>query len=137
MKAYIDTNIILDVLFKRPGSYEAGVAILKLAENQQLQLLIHEAGIFQIIYFVQKELDLKASKALLANLLSSLNVVSGNKKIFLNALSSEFKDLEDAYHYFTANEHKCEVIITNNSKDFRTSTIPVMTAAHFLKHIAK
>ena len=42
-------------------------------------------------------------------------------------------DLEDGIQYYVAMENYADVIITRNKKDFKLSTIPVMTAEEYLK----
>ena len=42
-----------------------------------------------------------------------------DKKILELALSSDFKDFEDAIRYYTALENKLEIIITRNKKTLK------------------
>jgi hypothetical protein len=49
------------------------------------------------------------------------------------ALSSDFKDFEDALQHYSAIEVKSDLIITNNIKDYKTSLIPVMTPKQFVQ----
>jgi predicted nucleic acid-binding protein len=50
-------------------------------------------------------------------------------------LNSDFKDFEDAVQYYSAIKAGCKVIITRNGKDFKKSTIPIMTANEYLNSI--
>ncbi|MDR0725939.1 MAG: PIN domain-containing protein, partial [Prevotellaceae bacterium] len=56
-----------------------------------------------------------------------------NSDVVEKALNSNFKDFEDALQYFCALQSNCEVILTRNSKDFKLSPIPIMTANEFLE----
>lgn len=47
-------------------------------------------------------------------------------------LSSGWKDYEDATQYRSAIDEHADCIVTRNKKDFKASTIPVMTATEFL-----
>ena len=40
--------------------------------------------------------------------------------------------IEDATQYYCALDNNCDVILTNNTKDFNLSSLPVMTADEFL-----
>jgi len=54
----------------------------------------------------------------------------------LNALNSDFKDLEDALQNFSQiSEHNIDIIITRNMKEFKTSKLSVMTPETFLKNL--
>ena len=58
-----------------------------------------------------------------------------NEQTIEKGLNSSIKDFEDALQYFSATESECELIITRNGKDFKKSTLPVMTADEFLKSL--
>jgi predicted nucleic acid-binding protein len=58
-----------------------------------------------------------------------------NEETIDKALNSNFKDFEDAVQYYTALQTNCSIIITRNGKDFKNSTIPIMTAEEYLSSI--
>lgn len=53
------------------------------------------------------------------------------------AISSDFKDFEDAIQYFSALATNCDLIITRNEKDFKNALIPVMNAESYLQTLLK
>jgi hypothetical protein len=56
--------------------------------------------------------------------------------IVRNALQSGFSDFEDGLQYFCALDNKhIDAIITRNVKDYKNSTLPVLTPGDFLKTI--
>jgi len=55
-----------------------------------------------------------------------------NDKIIALSLDSDFKDFEDAIQYYCALESDLRLIITRNQKDFKLSTIPVLSAKEYL-----
>ncbi|KKK81964.1 hypothetical protein LCGC14_2808120 [marine sediment metagenome] len=61
-----------------------------------------------------------------------------DEEIVLHALNSGFKDFEDALqNYAAVNTNEIDVILTRNVRDFRKSTIAVMTPESFLDQINK
>ena len=60
-------------------------------------------------------------------------ILSCDDKIIELGLNSDFTDFEDSVQYFTAVEHNLDVIITRNTKDFKDSKIPVLTAEEYIK----
>ena len=50
-------------------------------------------------------------------------------------LSSGWKDYEDATQHRSAIDEQADCIVTRNKKDFKASTIPVLTAAEFFDRI--
>ncbi len=49
------------------------------------------------------------------------------------ALKSGIDDFEDAVQYYAAKSAHVDFIITRNIKDYKESTIPVLTAEQFLR----
>ena len=64
-------------------------------------------------------------------------VVGVDEVIIEKGLSSTFTDFEDALQYYCALEGDCQVIITRNAKDFKASTLPVMTPTEYLTSVGK
>ena len=53
-------------------------------------------------------------------------------KILELALASDFKDFEDAIQYYTALENDIDIFLTRNKKDFRNTTLPILTAKEYV-----
>jgi predicted nucleic acid-binding protein len=64
-----------------------------------------------------------------------VSILAVNDKTIELALSSEFKDFEDAIQYYTAIENKIEILLTRNLKDFRKAEISVLTAEQYLNSL--
>jgi hypothetical protein len=63
-----------------------------------------------------------------------LGILKVDDDIIKSALASDFKDFEDAIQYYTAQEYKrIDIIITRNIKDYKNSSLPVMTPETFMK----
>jgi len=61
-------------------------------------------------------------------------IVGTTKKEIIQALKNNFTDYEDSVQYSSALTIKdLDVIITRNIKDYRNSSIAVMTPLNFLK----
>ena len=70
----------------------------------------------------------------LEQILAQLEIVELNKQDFLSALQLPFRDLEDAYQYIAATKViGVDCIVTQNLRDFKHSTIPVMKAGDVLR----
>ena len=67
-----------------------------------------------------------------------LQSLAREKKEIIQALKNDFTDFEDSVQYSSALTIKdLDVIITRNTKDYRNSSIAVMTPLNFLKMIEK
>lgn len=64
------------------------------------------------------------------------DTVDVSKEVISKALKSEFKDFEDAIQYHCAKTiKKIDCIVTRDTKDFKTSTIPILTPQEALTMI--
>ena len=69
-------------------------------------------------------------------LLKIIDVIITDKKAVEDALDSEFKDFEDALQNFSAqNTNEIKIIITRNTKDYKTSKLSIMNPETYLKTI--
>jgi predicted nucleic acid-binding protein len=70
-------------------------------------------------------------------LMNEVNILSCERSDIEDALNSSFADFEDAIQHSVAKRYNCDVFITRNTKDYKHSAIPVMTAEQFLRTIYK
>jgi hypothetical protein len=67
-------------------------------------------------------------------LVSITEILVINKDSILQALNSDFKDFEDALQNYSAELYKeIDIIITRNTKDYKNSSLGVMTPDNYLK----
>ena len=129
-KIFVDTNIVLDLLQKREGFYEAAQQLFTLADNKQVELYISALTIANIHYILFKHLKMEARKVL-SIFKGLVEVLPINDHIISLSLVSDFPDFEDAIQYYTAIKNGIALIITRNKKDFNQSNIPVLTATEY------
>ena len=133
-KVLVDTDVILDFFFDRKPFSEDASQILSWCETGKINGFVTPVMISNS-YYILRKLD-KHEKIIenLKMLMSIVDIAIIDKKTVLNALNSEFKDFEDALQNFSAiNESDIQVIITRNIKDYKTSSLAVMTPENYLK----
>jgi len=70
----------------------------------------------------------------LKQLLTITDVLMMDKSVIISALSSKFKDFEDALqNYAASNAGNIDAILTRNIKDFKNSDLGVFTPEDYLK----
>ena len=62
-----------------------------------------------------------------------INILSVTENQIDKALSSKFKDFEDAIQYFASSNNEIGHIITRNKADYKQSKFSVCTPTKFLK----
>ena len=131
----IDTNIIVDLLSKRKNFYQEAQELFTLADEQEVKLYISSLTFANIHYLLSKELNSNEARKVLIKFKLLVSILPLDDKILELALSSDFNDYEDGIQYYTALENKLNIIITRNKKDFKTSTLPVLTAREYLNRL--
>ena len=135
MKVLIDTNIILDVLCKRPAFYEDSAKIFKLCEVKKISGVISALSIPNIMYILRKELDADKTRETLDNLMLIFSVADLKADDLKKAADMRFKDYEDAIQSACATRIKANYIVTRNIKDFSESKVTAIKPAELLDRI--
>jgi hypothetical protein len=135
MKVLIDTNIILDVLCKRPDFYEDSAKIFKLCEVKKISGVISALSIPNIMYILRKELDADKTREILDSLMLIFSVADLKADDLKKAADMRFKDYEDAIQSACAARIKANYIVTRNIKDFSESKVTAIKPAELLDRI--
>ena len=135
MKVLIDTNIILDVLCKRPGVYEDSARIFKLCEIRKITGVISALSVPNIAYILRKELDAEKTKEVIDNLMLIFSVADLKADDLKKAADMKFKDFEDAIQSACASRIKANYIVTRNIKDFAESKVTAIKPTELLDRI--
>ena len=131
MRAYIDADVILDVLLGREDFVKESSIVLNLCENRTI--IGHTTTLaLANIYYIFRKIDNKKAKNGIKKLRIILKVLPITDNEFGLALDSKFKDFEDAVQNFAAEKGDCELIITRNVKDFKQSRIKAITPKELL-----
>lgn len=132
----IDTDVILDFFFDRQPFAEYAYQVIGLCEEKKIKGFITPV-IYSNVYYLLRQ-TARHDKVIgnLKELLMLTEVLVMDKEVVSNALNSGFKDFEDALQHFSAMKHsKIDVILTRNLKDFRNSTIGVLTPKAYIEAI--
>jgi len=87
-----------------------------------------------LYYVLSKYASHKKVITMLKELSELAGILKVDDDIIKSSLASDFKDFEDAIQYYTAQGYKrIDVIITRNIRDYKKSSLPVMTPETFLK----
>lgn len=135
-KLFVDTNIVIDLLSRREPFFEESALLFSLADKKQIELTVSSLTIANTSYSLLRQMNPNKAKSILRKLRLIVNILPLDDKIIGLALNDEtFSDFEDGLQYFTAIENGQELIITRNSKDFKKSKLPIMTARQFIETI--
>ena len=136
-KIFVDTNILLDLLFQRRGFFLDAKRLFNYSKSRNIDIFISAISINTIYYLLQKKFTKEHSKHLLEYIYDITDILPFDENIIFLAHQSSFKDLEDAFQYFTAKEHHIPFLITRNIKDFAVDDLSVLSPQQFLENMAK
>lgn len=133
----IDTDVILEFFFDREPFAEYATEIFNLCEEKKIIGFTTPVIISNVYYLLSKVAKHDIIIEKIKQLLTIIDIVKMDKNVVLNSLNSDFKDFEDALQNFSAVENgKIKIILTRNIKDFKKSTLAVLTPETYLKGIA-
>lgn len=132
-RLFLDTNIILDLLGEREPFYEAAAKLASLADNNLITLVVSPISFTTVNYVLSKfeSFQIVREKLRKFKILCSISIL--DEHTIEKGLNSSFKDFEDSLQYFSAVSAECDIIITRNAKDFKSSHLPVMNVEEYLK----
>ena len=135
-KIFLDTDVALDHLADRQPFAEYAHRLLALAETGELTVCLSSLS-FSNLYSILRKAEGHAGMVTLLSRLSQLVhiCVVGESEV-RSAVSSQFKDFEDAIQHFAAKaESGVSAIVTRNKTDYSASEIPLLSPEEFLaKH---
>lgn len=134
-KVFIDCDICLDLLTQRVPHYDHAAALFSLADKGKVKLYVSSLIFSNLHYLLSRHFSSTETRRILTRFKVLVNVVGVDDKIVELALSSEFKDFEDAIQYFAALGNNITILLTRNLKDYKQARISVMTAEDYLSAI--
>jgi predicted nucleic acid-binding protein len=133
-KILIDTDVILDFFFDRKPFSDNAAKVLSLCESNQIKGYLTSVIISNVYYLLRQRASHEKVIEKLVQLISITEILTTDKAVIVKALNSGFKDFEDALQSFSA-EVSCEIdmIVTRNIKDYKYSSLIIISPDDFIK----
>ena len=131
MRAFIDTNILIDYICKREPFFLAAKAVFASCYLGKIEIVLSGLSIVNLLYICRKQ-NLEVLKLSLTGLSQYIEIVDLPSDLVLRGLSSTWNDYEDFLQHGTAIAYKCDCILTRNTDDFANSTLPVYKPVDFM-----
>lgn len=131
---FIDTDVIIDFIIDRQPFSREAAQVFTLIDQRKVKGYSSALSYSNIYYVLRNYASHKKVITMLNELSDLVGILKVDDDIIKASLASDFKDFEDAIQYYTAQEYKrIDVIITRNIKDYKKSSVPVMTPETFMK----
>ena len=133
MKAFLDTNVVLDFVCKRELFFEDASKIFVLHEQGEIECVISALTIINSAYIMRKIFQKSEITTVIEWLCDKFSVSPISRGTILEAVQKDSFDFEDTVQYYSALPYQPDVIITRDKKGFSDFDIPVMTPAEFIE----
>lgn len=131
-KVFLDTNVVIDFYQRRQPFFAESQAIIQMAFDKQITLLVSATTIINAFYLLRKYYDADTLYDKMRSLFLLANVSDVTSEILAGALAEQWKDFEDCVQYLSATNIEADVIVTRNVKDYMSTSTPVLTPTEFL-----
>ena len=132
MRAYIDTNVLVDFVCRRDMFFEPAKALFAMGYIGRIKLIVSSVSILNTVY-IGRKYGSTHIKAKLESLSSFVEIADLTSDIVISELASEWSDYEDAVQNKSAIKVNANCIVTRNKPDFSLSSLPVYTVEEFMK----
>ena len=132
-KLFVDSDILLDLFFDRRPYSQFAAKLFDIDLRENFSLFTSALVTANLYYIISKQQDKNSANECLSILLKYIHVLPLEPDDIEYGLTNVFDDFEDAIQYHIAKKNHCTKILSRNLKDYKHSTIPVITAEHFFK----
>ena len=125
---FLDTNVLIDFFADRkPFSIEAA-RLFNYSFKKKISIYISAVSYNNIYYILRQSCSHTETIKMLTELSEWTDIIDVSKDIINKSLKSDFKDFEDAIQYNCAKSlNKIDFIVTRDTKDFKKSSLPILT----------
>ena len=132
MRAFIDTNVIVDVVAKREPFFADSQSVLALCATGEIEGVVSDLTFCNVAYVLRKSLGHAQIRNGLRVLKEHLTIVPVDEAAITAALGNDSTDFEDAVQLEAARANQADVIVTRNVRHFNNSPIRVCTPSELL-----
>lgn len=133
-KLLIDTNVFLDVIFKREPFFKSSLHVLQLCEQGKIDCAVSAKSLCDIYYFVHNRMHSSEKAYEAINYIRRLMPFAPLFSLdIIMACDLKWNDFEDCLIYLAAKDNQLNGIVTRNVKDFKQSDIKVYSPEYFDK----
>ncbi len=132
MKLLLDTNVVLDVVFRREEWLEASGGVWQAHVEGQIEGFLTATTVTDIFYVVRRYATLEKAREVVTSILNTLSIVAVDQTVLVYANQIPSSDFEDNVQIACVVQAGLEAIVTRDKKGFKVATVPVYTPAELL-----
>ena len=132
-KLFLDSDILLDLFFDRKPFSQFSEKLFDIDLKGKFTLYTSSLVVANLHYIISRQHDKNFAKNCLKVILKHIVILPLKSEAIEHALNGDYKDFEDCVQYFIAVQNECTAILSRNLKDYKNSSIPVLTAESYFK----
>ena len=138
-RLFLDANVILDYILKRPEGYQPARIIFEVIVRGRHQAFTSPVIVHIVAHMLHKKLGARQTKEIILSLLNDMQVLDTSHDVIVQAMSAGWSDIEDALQYYTALHHKMEVFISRDEGLLKKAlpTLPVYQPDAFVELLGR
>lgn len=132
IRAFLDSDVILDFLLKREPFAEPAGMIFSLGERGKLSLLTSTLSFMNVHYIATAATNVSTARSLAQRLRTLIELLPVSAEHVDAALASGLKDVEDYVQYAVAREGHVDYLVTRNTGDYPREPSFILSPVVFL-----
>jgi len=136
MKVLIDANVVLDILLNNTAFSAGSMAVFAYAEQNRFAGYISASAVTDIYYIARKRLGKTIALEAIKKMLKVFQPATVTSDDIYKALDLAWGDFEDSVQFIVGTNLSVDCIITRNTGDFASSSIPAITPEQFIETVA-
>lgn len=132
---FLDANVILDYILKRPEGYKPAKIIFEKIVNGEHLAHTSPVIVHIVSHILKKILGAKQTRKIMLALLNDVQVVDTHHDVIIQAMSAGWDDIEDALQYYTALHHKADLFLSRDEAFAKKAipSLPIYEPEKFIK----
>lgn len=136
MRVFFDTNVLLDLLDEDRPNHVSSTAILRATEQGHIHASITAISILNAIYVMRKVMPSDTIARYMVQFMRTVRIAPTGPSQLLAAMTSGWKDLEDAVQFQSAlAAGPIDAIVTTDPDFKQQKSIPLLTPQQLLKKL--
>ena len=127
-----DISFFLDIITKREPFYTPAAKLFARIEQKKVEGYVCALTFPVLFNMLEKEIGRTKAAVTLSKIRIAFKVAAVDEKVIDLALTSDFKDFDDAIQYYTLVQSTAVCLISRNKIGFVNKKIPILTPEEFL-----
>lgn len=133
MRVLLDSNVLLDVLLNRQPWVVESSAVWSLHDENKIEGFVAASTFTDIFYIARRIKDIPSAFQAIQVCITAFEICTVDKSTIVQATALPGNDFEDNVLISCATLSQMDAIVTRNTADFQSASLPVHTPETLIK----